>query len=227
MGYWENTTYLRCEDLPRIESELIRSLAGEGFDPVSKPEWHKAQSAEPVQDDSGETDFFWAVALIPGRDGWTIVKTEPLELLGGRAPGGARLRIADLCAALKCDGFINNTYDTIECILVEADSRGRVRVSGEAQDYFRFDDEDQFEMLPYNGEPFVEEGDGFGLIEVSREIQEAFHAFADDEELGRLIGGDSGGHSNQIYAQFLDPHVKFKIPGARALYFGKRDAGRT
>jgi hypothetical protein len=178
-----------------------------------------------MQYGSDAENDLWGVALIPGIDRWSIIKTAPLELLGGRAPGGKRLRIGDFCAVLKCDGFINNIYDSDESILIEADSRGKVRVSGGAEDYFKFGDDGHFEMLPYNGEPFVEDGEDFGLIKVSREIREALHSFADDQELGKLLGGESGGHSNLICARYLIPHVNLKIPGARALYFAKRDAG--
>ena len=170
---------------------------------------------------SSSENRLWGLAIIPGMKGWSIVKTAPLELLGERAPKGKRLRIADVCADLGCDGFIDNIYDSDERILVEANAQGEVRVSGGAERYFDLKG-DEFRTLPYNGEPFAEDGEGFGLIEVSREIKTAFSAFPDDQRLCRLLGGEVLGDSNEICGAYLIPHRELTIEGARALYFAKK-----
>jgi hypothetical protein len=116
------------------------------------------------------------IGLFCGEEDWTIVKTYPAEFLCTRKTNSDRPRLSELAMQLKCDAFHYRVVYDSNGILMEANSPGRICVSGwkhpEADDRYRF----------YR-EKFNEPGScpEFSLLEVSESIQAAMLVNEDPE----------------------------------------------
>ena len=130
MGYWENTTYIHHGDVDAVARAIAEVLAAEGMAPVAAPAPRARQLFEPMQYDTALENDLWALALFPGADGWSVVKTAPLELLAQRAAGSPRMRLAAICTALGTSAFQVNVYDGTGIALLEVAADGDARMSG-------------------------------------------------------------------------------------------------
>lgn len=130
MGYWENTTYVRCGDPAAVARALTSLFGREGMTPVEAPPRRERQWFEPMHYEDALGNDLWGVALFPGAAGWTLLKTAPLEILGERRPGADRIRLAELCSDLAASGVQINVYDGLGPILAEASPEGKVYLSG-------------------------------------------------------------------------------------------------
>jgi hypothetical protein len=93
MGYWENTTYLAHADASAVAAAIAELFAQEGMAQVARPAERNYVLYDPMQYATALQNNLWGVAVFPGSDGWTVIKTAPLELLGERAPGKNRMRL--------------------------------------------------------------------------------------------------------------------------------------
>jgi hypothetical protein len=95
-------------------------------DPAPVPQPHLG----PMQYQGALGNDLWRVAVFPGADGWAVVKTAPLELLGERRAGADAIRLAELCRALSASAIQVNLYDSSALVLVEVSAEGAVLLSG-------------------------------------------------------------------------------------------------
>lgn len=130
MGYWTNSTYIRSGDTDAVAGALTRVLEGEGMRLISRPPERDPAPYDPMQYGDAAANDLWALAVFPGAEGWTVIKTAPLSLLGERSPGAPRMRLSDLCARLGTPGFHLIAYDSSGGVLAEADGQGGCRISG-------------------------------------------------------------------------------------------------
>lgn len=128
MGDWDNTTYLRHVSVSDVAGCLAARFVEEGMtpDPAPAPQPHLG----PMQYRGALGNDLWRVAVFPGADGWTVVKTAPLELLGERRAGADRIRLSELCRALSASAIQVNLYDSSALVLVEVSAEGEVLLSG-------------------------------------------------------------------------------------------------
>ncbi|WP_156122178.1 hypothetical protein [Aureimonas altamirensis] len=94
----------------------------------------------------------WAVAVIAGAAGWTIVKTLPLGLLGERAPASSRMRLVELASFLGTSALQVNLYEAAFLVLLEVDRQSRHLLSGYGPGSIRNPD-----PLYFNDEPLSED----------------------------------------------------------------------
>ena len=218
MGTWDNTAYLKESSLEKITSALDALFAAEGRRRVEKPPSRRAGTEEPMQYEGGAKNPLWAVALIPGVDGWTAVKTAPLELLCER-PGG-KSRLAALAKALGAPAFQLNLYDSESLVLVEAAPDGKSMVSG----FVGHADDDP---TLYQGETIAETEAQFRLLQVPAELSAAM---ASDDPIAaaftahsRLVfgeawdGDEASSVDNRVQVNVLIPHEDFG--DGTALYY--------
>lgn len=224
MGYWENTAYVRCADLRRIVGALEGLFAEEGFRACEPPPPREPASFDCMQYGTAAENELWAVAIVPGRAPWSVVKTAPFELLIERATQASALRIAELCRRLAAAGFQYNIYDGDQTLLVEASATGQVRVSGFCEDCPGIVFDEQYSRAEYNGEPVVLGEAAFGLIDVEPDIGNALTDRWSDGALGRVLCGASGAHDNLVQVEHLIPHHPLSIPKADVAYFRKGPA---
>ena len=71
---------------------IIRVLGAEGYVRAERPTPRTPAPRDPMQYGTGVDNPLWALALIPGVDGWTALKTAPFELMCERKGGELRLR---------------------------------------------------------------------------------------------------------------------------------------
>jgi hypothetical protein len=158
LGYWENTTYVNAAPADVLDT-LTSHFVREGMERVASPPKRQRSNYEPMQYAGALHNDLWGVAVFPGAPSWTVVKTAPLELLGERAAGAARPRLADLCSRLSVAAFQVNIYDSTATLLCEVSAQGETCISGytysgDAMDWHgeRLQEEfiePRFRLLPY------------------------------------------------------------------------------
>ena len=67
MGYWENTAYIRCDDVARIAEAMTRVFAEEGYHRCMKPPRRKPQPFDVMQYGKAAQNALWrSLSLPPG-----------------------------------------------------------------------------------------------------------------------------------------------------------------
>lgn len=152
MGDWQNTSYLGEGNPRRIADAMMELFATEGMRLVARPSSREPQGFDPMQYAGALDNNLWGVAIFPGADGWSVVKTAPLELLGERAPGAARMRLLELTTHLAISAVQVNLYDSTALVLIETDAKGGYALSGYGPGSARHPD-----ALGFHGEQLSEE----------------------------------------------------------------------
>jgi hypothetical protein len=213
MGLWDNTAYIRCEDLDRVERALVELFGRERRDHVAMPGPRKPAQYDSMQYGKADENGLWGVALIPGGRGWTVIKTAPYELLCELPRGDDKPRFAGLTSALGVDGLQVNLYDGDSIVLLEASAGGEVAVSGFCS---YGDDPEEWNGMPI-GDRLTPE---FGLIAVDPAVAAAIR---DDfvEHAARRVQALLAGAEidNRIQVNHLIPHHELFVRGARACFF--------
>lgn len=168
------TTCIRSNNLDSIELALTRIFEQEGCRRISKP-------PQPISNEGLCHNPWlllcdlWIVGLFVGAPGWTIVKTQPNELLCRRAKGADLLRLSELAMQTGHDAFHLGVYGSFG-ILLEADAKGRVLISGEV-------DRPEEEKNNFYDEQINKHGySQFFLLNVPEEIQAVVKAPSPQEE---------------------------------------------
>ncbi len=121
---WRTALYVENGDVGAVAAAIAAIAAAEGRAAVVPDEPTPATMQELLH--GGASAARWAVAIMPGAPGWSVVQSAPRELLAfGRPP-----RLALLARALGCSAFQHSVYDGAAALLLESDARGRVAVSG-------------------------------------------------------------------------------------------------
>jgi hypothetical protein len=140
---------------------------------------------EPMQYESARFNDLWGAALFPGADGWTVIQTAPLELLGERAEGSVQRRLSALCRALAVPAIQFNVYDDAEPVLAEVAPGGNALVSG-ANPQSRWG-----EPLVWNDQPIDEANfeAGFRLLPFADAMPAGSSSDRNAATLARRFGG--------------------------------------
>ena len=214
MGYWTNTTYLNHGEHEAVAAELVRLIEAEGRRRVERPPERVPDQYDPMQYKGADENALWGIAVFPGATGWTVIKTAPLELLGERATGKQRMRLAELVAALGCAGFQYNVYDGSAAILVEVDSAGTLLLSG-----MPYDIEGDPDHVTFHGEPW----DVLDRFDIRFEIlpleaHPDFDTMA--EQLAQQLGGPNREFCDNLTSVVtLQTHLPLAAAGGIELYF--------
>jgi hypothetical protein len=167
----------------------------------------------------------WGVALFPGAYCWCVLQTAPLELLGKRAPGQARMRLAELCRRLGLPGFHFNVYDGSASVLAEISETCAIAMSG-----FRLDS-DGDHPLSWNGQA-LPQGEALFLPSFQMlPFQHVLEGAECDEDAAVAIARTFGGRNavwcdNRTSLKTLLCHEPFAASGGRTLYFARHGYGR-
>jgi hypothetical protein len=210
MGEWQNTAYVQTDDLDAVERALEATCAAEGWTRVAKPPLRVPSAYDPMQYAQSSVNDLWAAAIAPGRGGWSLVKTAPLELLCEEAPDGLP-RLAHVARHVSRGAFQVNLYDGDSLVLVEAMADGRTAKTGFdascddlEQELDALDDvEPRFVLLQHD--PVV-----------ARAVQ-GDPVQAADTIASALGGANARLASNEVQVRRLIPHED--LPVARTLYF--------
>ncbi|MBG1266332.1 hypothetical protein [Nostoc sp. WHI] len=179
--YYNFTTCIRSNNLAAIAQALTRLLEQEeGCRRLT----HLPQIASDLEQlhnlPAWERPRLWVISLCEGKGGWTIVKTWIAALLCARAEGASRPRLSALAMELGCDAFHFWVTPDINCVLLEADSTGRIFISGSADDEegesYKFYDEQ------IDAPDIISQ---FSLLEVSQSMQAVMRVY-EDPEIARI-----------------------------------------
>lgn len=129
--YWNFTTCIRSNNIDVIKQEITHLLEQEGCRCLTQLPQHEGsleqiQAVHPWEQSCNP----WIISLFAGKSGWTIVKTSPSELLCQRTEGAICPRLSVLVMQLGCDAFHLGVYWAQVGILLEADTAGRIFISG-------------------------------------------------------------------------------------------------
>jgi hypothetical protein len=214
MGYWVNTTYVRHGNAGEVAEAISDLFRQEGMQCIPAPAQRERLMVEPMQYDCALHNDLWGAAIFPGAPCWTVIQTAPLELLVERAPGAARMRLADLCIRLSASAFQLNVYDGTAMVLAEVSDRGELFLSGcnsATPDPFKWNDEQLSKQLfegRFQWHPFQD------LI--------AGHLLAEDKAMAiaqRFGGENASGCDNLVSVDTLICRKPLVIAGGMALYF--------
>jgi hypothetical protein len=214
MGYWENTTYLRHGRIDEVVRALDAVFAREEMARVPAPPPRTRMLFEPMQYDRALDNDLWALAVFPGADGWSILKSAPLEILAERPAGASRMRLAEVCVALGASAFQVNIYDSTGVVLVEVSAAGDVLMSG-------FNAQSGDPMV-WNGIELAED-----RVEVAFELHDLAHllpgADGDGDDFARAAAREIGGANaacadNLVCVDTLICHKPVAADG-QALYY--------
>jgi hypothetical protein len=223
MGLWTNTTYLEHGCVPDVARAVIELCGDEGMDHVAAPPPRERRIVEPMHYEDALHNDLWGIAIFPGAPGWTVIQTAPLELLGERAAGASRMRLAELCASLSARAFQLNVYDSSETVLVEVSATGEVVTSG-----FRMPDGDG-DPFAWHGERLSEEAfeSGFRLHPFQDVIADAELADEVAERLAHRFGGANAAFcDNVVSVTTLISHTPLEANGGETLYLRWRGESR-
>lgn len=203
-----------------VASALEQTLRDDGRTLVSAPPPRRPPHGDPMQYGDGESAPLWGIAVIPGTDGWVIVKTAPFSLLCERTADEHVPRIAKLAKLLRTEAFQLNVYDGTAIVLLEADAHGHARASG-----FAYPDPKR-----WHGFTMVDGAPAFGLLEgVPKKARDGVSLLSSVDALEAvctaLAGENVCAADNVLNVDVLIPHAPLVIHGARVLYFAR--AGRA
>ncbi|MDZ8187527.1 MAG: hypothetical protein RMX96_22090 [Nostoc sp. ChiSLP02] len=204
------TTCIQSNNLDSIEVAVSRILELEGCRRISLPP--QTLSNEELR----QTPWLllrnlWIVGLFVSTQGWTIVKTEPSELLCRRARDAARPRLSELAMQIDCNAFHFSAYGHYG-ILLEANAMGQTFISGSVD---RIEEEEnQFYEEEINRRGYSQ----FFLLDVPEEIQAVVKPPSPEqqqekdrrlEELKMLIGTEEEPFDAQFeIAELLKGHYR-------------------
>jgi hypothetical protein len=130
MGLWIDTTFVRHADVSAVARALGTLCAEEDMAPIAAPAPRRRRLVEPMQYDDALHNDLWALAVFAGAPGWTVVKTAPLQLLGGSRAADGAMRLARLCTLLGTSGLAIHLRDGTSLVLAEAAAAEEPRLSG-------------------------------------------------------------------------------------------------
>ena len=212
MGEWQNSAWVKSSDTTAIQAALVDIFGSEKRSLVAKPPARKPARQDRMQYGKAADSRLWAVAMIPGAAGWTLLKTAPFELLCEKAPKAKGPRLGALAKALGCDAFQVNLYDGDSLVLVEATARGVTKQSG--VNFQEIDDPEALDEDTFQPR--------FSLVDVPAQLKKAVSG--DVVRATRTIATALGGSNaesadNVLQVNVLIPHKDLRVSGARALYF--------
>ena len=180
--YWNYIDCINSSDISLIETTIIEILSKEGFtrsnslpksilklieectkNPLSQSYWQLAKE-------------ILIIGLFPGASGWTIVQTNPVDFMCRRAKNSSKPRLSELTARMNCKAFHWSVYQDYWGILLEANEKSDVFVSGGHPI-----DKKSEENLYYQEPIDYKERWKFHLIDIPENIQEAIRAETKEE----------------------------------------------
>ncbi|MEH2282919.1 MAG: hypothetical protein V7K90_16585 [Nostoc sp.] len=168
------TTCIQSDNFDSIELAITGIFELEGCRRISQP-------PQPLSNEElRQTPWLllpnlWIVGLFVSTPGWTIVKTEPNELLCRRARGAARPRLSELAMQIGCNAFHLGAYGH-NGILLEADAMGQTFISGSVDAIE--EEENQFYDEQINTSGYSQ----FFLLDVPEEIQAVVKAPSPEQQ---------------------------------------------
>ena len=131
--YWNFTTCINYTDINTIKHNIITLFERQGANFID-PTVTLLESLQnvPKQHPAEQSSSIWIVALYPGKNKWTIVKTYPSELLCHSVVDDYEYysQLSALTFQLKCDAFHLSVHGDTCGFLVEADSKGKNYITG-------------------------------------------------------------------------------------------------
>lgn len=127
----------------------------------------------------------WTVTIAPGVKGWTVVDTQPPELLARHGAKPIPL-IAEVCRRARARGFLLVTRSMVDAVLIEADAWGEFLLSGCV-----FDDADEDAPWTFCGSPMSADRIDvrFEIVPIQFDILEIDDYLQLGAHLRREIGG--------------------------------------
>lgn len=195
--FWNYVDCIKNKNLALIETSLTEILIKEDFKKISNLPDSFLTEGEDMNFYSRE-ERYWQlirevllIGLFPGDSDWTFVKTQPREFLCRRSKNNLKPRLSELATQIKSKAFHWSTYQDNYGILLEADEKSNVFVSGS---HFTSDESEKNlfyqETINYNEEW------KFHLLNISEEIREAIKPETREEFENQMI------RLNELYTLF-------------------------
>lgn len=130
----ELSTYIRCNNTQKLIDGIVSLCESEGMrqvDTILTP----LRGMEHISNVANKSNY-WAMAILKGREGWSLLLSIPQDLWCERPDIGEQNRFVKLCKLVQAEGFILNAHyhdstDVEACkVFFEVDSDGECAISG-------------------------------------------------------------------------------------------------
>lgn len=210
MAGWENTTYVHQASVARVTEALDLIFSGEGMKRVPAPPQRERLRVEPLQYDGALDNDLWGLAVFPGSDGWTIIKTAPLELLAESASSSPRSRLTKVAEVLATSALQVNVYDGL-VVLYEVSADGKQAFSGFSGEV----EWNGFTTTEENYLPRFQIHDLGNLLGQEEMSGDEFAAIVSEK-----LGGMNAAYcDNSVSVDTLISHKPFLATGGQAIYY--------
>jgi hypothetical protein len=228
--------YAHSDNLEQIQQGFTALLAREGFQPIPPPSPEVCRAFLYDETDTLRPDWrnnLVTVALLPGTAGWTIVQTNPEELLCNPGPGIHPLRIAELASMIRAEIFMYDVYGNHSPVLIEADAQGHVALSGGEENAVDVREYPPDERPPEPLNVMIPDENRrlcFRLLPVSQALQDAVNGLKvtdddmseglfEEQKVARLLAGPNVECWRNMMSRVEGTEYISDVAGARMFYF--------
>jgi hypothetical protein len=137
--------YIATSNQEAVAEAVTRTFAAIGGAKVTSQYKDSVHSVHVKHADSAKPQ--WTISIAAGAKGWTIIDTQPVELLAQHGDKPAPL-LAEVCRRARARGFLFVARSIVDAVLIEADAWGEFLLSGCV-----FDDADEDAAWTFHGSP--------------------------------------------------------------------------
>jgi hypothetical protein len=128
VGFWKNTTWFATDEIGRVCSSITGALHELGLEACSPPHFDQ-EMGDALQYGRATTSDLIVFLCATGADGWTLIKSAPLETLAEAGTTGRPL-LSEVSERADAEAFQHDIYDGTASVLLEALPDGSVHASG-------------------------------------------------------------------------------------------------
>lgn len=137
--------YIATSNQEAVAEAVVRAFAAIGGAKVTAQFKDAVHSVHVKHADPAKPQ--WTITIAAGVKGWTLIDTQPVELLAQHGDKPAPL-LAEICRRARARGFLFVARSTVDAVLIEADAWGEFLLSGCV-----FDDADEEAAWTFHGSP--------------------------------------------------------------------------
>jgi hypothetical protein len=137
--------YIATSNQEAVAEAAVRTLASVGGTKVSSSTKDSNHIVHVKHADAGKPE--WTITIAAGVKGWTIIDTQPVELLAQHGNKPVPM-LAEICRRSRARGFLFVTRSIVDAVLIEADAWGEFLLSGCV-----FDEADEDASWTFYGNP--------------------------------------------------------------------------
>lgn len=118
MQDWNHTTFIECDDISLIRDALIGLCKQDGYAECESRDFDEIHRRAMQYSRDYESEY-WAFAVLPGANGWSVLKTLPLAMMARPLRNSFRPRLSLLCEIIPTNALCVYFEDGVNKSLLE------------------------------------------------------------------------------------------------------------